>query len=250
MQLATAPRSPSKPPPLWFVTNGDVVVGPVSTNQLLRGVSHERIPDTCLVRGSGWSRWRALSQIREVSALSRREAVRGRARLPKATWAEVVGRRARGVARLERLMGAATDPGEVLLFALNELMTATGAVVGLVHRVRAPYVGYVTSVARGPGARSLLGLVVPCRDPGVTLAGEGAVVSGEASSSVALRAAADRLGATSAAAGVLVAPVACGSSLYALLELGRSDHTFRAIDRETATSVTRAATDRLANIRN
>ena len=57
-----------KPPPLWYVSRGDVTVGPVITTQLTRGVASGRVPDDCLVRA--WrGDWRDLASVREVAAL-------------------------------------------------------------------------------------------------------------------------------------------------------------------------------------
>ena len=62
---------PSRPPPLWFVTNGEITVGPVRTDLLQRGVFHGRIPEDCFVRELTWRTWRRLDQIREVRAVQR-----------------------------------------------------------------------------------------------------------------------------------------------------------------------------------
>ena len=59
---------PPKPPPLWYVTNGDVTVGPVNTSLLRRGAEKCRIPDYCFVRA--WhGDWRGLQSVREIAAL-------------------------------------------------------------------------------------------------------------------------------------------------------------------------------------
>src|SRR5438105_385389 len=57
---------------LWYVTNGEAVVGPVATDLLLRGITSARIPNDCMVAQENWGSWRALHQIRELSRVARR----------------------------------------------------------------------------------------------------------------------------------------------------------------------------------
>ncbi|HET9955393.1 MAG TPA: hypothetical protein VFQ61_12850 [Polyangiaceae bacterium] len=56
------------PPPLWYVTNGDLTVGPVPTNLLIRGIEAGRVPNFCEVK-AGAGRWRGITAVREVAAL-------------------------------------------------------------------------------------------------------------------------------------------------------------------------------------
>src|SRR5262245_29814228 len=56
------------PPPLWFVTNGELTVGPVTTSLLIRGVEHGRVPDECDVAGYD-GQWRNVHCVREIAAL-------------------------------------------------------------------------------------------------------------------------------------------------------------------------------------
>src|SRR5262245_62176932 len=57
------------PPPLWYVSNGDLTVGPVPTSLLVRGVEHGRVPDFCDV--TTWEgSWRNVLSVREISALN------------------------------------------------------------------------------------------------------------------------------------------------------------------------------------
>ncbi|MEI9953814.1 MAG: hypothetical protein WDO74_33770 [Pseudomonadota bacterium] len=51
MELQQIPRSIFKqtPPPLWYVTNGELTVGPVVTGLLIRGVEAGRVPEFCQV---------------------------------------------------------------------------------------------------------------------------------------------------------------------------------------------------------
>ena len=69
MQLQEIPKSVFRlePPPLWYVTNGELTVGPVVTGLLMRGVEFGRVPDYCHVRTYRGD-WRTLSSVREISA--------------------------------------------------------------------------------------------------------------------------------------------------------------------------------------
>lgn len=57
-----------KPSPRWYVTNGDLTVGPVDTGLLIRGVTYGRVPEYCYVRAAQGD-WRQLLGVREIRAL-------------------------------------------------------------------------------------------------------------------------------------------------------------------------------------
>ncbi|HEX6764309.1 MAG TPA: DUF4339 domain-containing protein, partial [Polyangiaceae bacterium] len=65
MQLAVNTKSGSAR--LWVVSNGDVEVGPVRTELLVRGVRHGRVPPDCRVRAAGSDDWRPVDHVREVA---------------------------------------------------------------------------------------------------------------------------------------------------------------------------------------
>ena len=54
----SAPTASAGPAPsgtsLWYVTNGESVVGPVDTELLLRGITSSRIPNDCMVIQESW----------------------------------------------------------------------------------------------------------------------------------------------------------------------------------------------------
>ena len=64
--------------PLWYVTNGTTVVGPIETALLLRGITSARIPGECRVIQERWSSWRKLDEIREAALVTRTPGVAGR----------------------------------------------------------------------------------------------------------------------------------------------------------------------------
>lgn len=212
-------HSPPDEGAIWYVTNGEAVVGPVATDLLLRGITSSRIPNDCMVAQPNWGSWRALHQIREIARVVRRFSWEDEADLCRGVPEEFV-RRAR-------------DAGEALLFAMHAAVTATRATAGLVHRVRQPFVGLVTSSARGPGAGDQLGQVVPWFDAAFKLATEGQVLIGTSSQGATEpeRAIARRFSSCPGVLqGVAMVPVFDGGSLLAMIELARADHVFRGED--------------------
>ncbi len=212
-------------PALWYVTNGDAIVGPVGTDLLLRGITSARIPDDCLVTQESWQEWRNLVEIRELSAIG-----------PVPFWTD--GPTVPAPRVPEELVARAHDAGEALLFAMHAAVTAVRATAGLVHRVREPFVGLVTSSAHGPGVDDQLGHVIPHADPALALAHERKILIGHPGESLAERAIARRFSSCTDPCegelrGVAMVPVFDGDRLLAMLELARTDHPFRTGDTET-----------------
>src|SRR5262249_36759495 len=116
---------------LWYVTNGAAVVGPVNTDLLLRGITSRRIPNDCMVIQESWGACRATDQTREPGRITR-----------PFSWAVEDGL---GAGISEEMVARAGDAGEALLFAMHAAVKATRVTAGLVHRVREPFVGLVTS---------------------------------------------------------------------------------------------------------
>lgn len=218
MQL-TSDSLASNSSPAWLVTNGKVTVGPVHTELLLRGVMHGRVPSDSMVREVGWQHFRPLAQIREVCALKR-------------SLERTVGEpspKANGFHEAAQIVADAADVGEALLLALHAAANATSATVGLAHRLREPLLLPTTSCVFEASLESL-GEVLPWTDPAFALARAGQIVLGAADAGPAERAIAKRLAGEQPLAGVVMIPIRVGGELCALLELGQSDHAFRASD--------------------
>jgi len=218
MQLSSDPLA-SKNPPAWLVTNGRVTVGPVHTELLLRGVMHGRVPSDSMVRQVGWQHFRPLAQIREVCALQR-------------SLERTVGEPSPKTSRFQEgalTVAEAADVGEVLLLALHAAATATSATIGLAHRLREPLLLPTTSCVFEAPLESL-GQVLPWFDPAFALARSGELVLGAADAGTVERAIAKRLSGEQPLVGVAMLPITVEGELCAMLELGRSDHTFRASD--------------------
>jgi hypothetical protein len=202
------PLSRGAIPERWLVARGDAIVGPVSTDLLLRGITHGKIPGDAMVRQPGWRQWRALDQIRETRWLRRGpEYERGRF--------------------VDRSIAAL---GEALHMVLREAKERTRASIGLVHRDRAPFVGLVTSVCQGLEPDRTLGAVLRWDDPALLVAVRGEVVIGTPTESMAHLAVSRRLGDGPGLGGVLMVPLLADGRIVATMELGRIDHPFRVED--------------------
>jgi hypothetical protein len=180
---------------------------------------HGRVPSDSLVREVGWQTWRQVGQIREVCALKR---------VLERTVAEPNA----GVCSLREGVQAvteATDVGEALLIALHAVAHATSATVGRAHRVREPLLLPTTSCVFETSAE-VLGEVLPWFDPAFALARSGGLVLGPAQVGPVERAIAARLDSATPLKGVAMLPISVAGQLCAMLELGRSDHLFRASD--------------------
>ncbi|HYP74321.1 MAG TPA: hypothetical protein VER12_00110 [Polyangiaceae bacterium] len=207
--------------PEWLVCNGGVTVGPVRTDLLLRGVIHGRVPSSAWVRQTGWQNWRELGRIREVSALAR---VLDRRFDEPGQEPSTLHDGAEAVAQ-------AADLGEALLIALHAAAQATSATVGLAHRVREPLLLPTTScLFEAPSER--LGEVLPWFDPAFALArsGRGRMLVGSGERGGVQRAVSARLSPSTPLAGIAVLPIMVNGQMFAMLELGRSDHPFRTND--------------------
>lgn len=208
MQLVVNARSSAVP--LWVVSNGEVTIGPVRTELLLRGIRHGRVPEDCQVRAAGSEEWRPLHKLREVAAL---QGLPGSIQAFQSAAADVA---------------SAPDEQEIMMRLLHGAATATRASRGLIHRVRAPVGLPVTSYALG-ALVDALGHVIPSHDPSYALARAGQTLIGTPEAGAAERAVASRLGGD-ALRGVMMVPVSYGTETAALLELGRDDRPFRLDD--------------------
>jgi hypothetical protein len=250
MSVAISEKAHRKPPPLWFVTNGAVTVGPVTTNLLVRGVLHDRVPRDCLVRERTWRVWRQVERIREVAALRKSQQLYGDVVIDKTRWTHSRGSDDAAFQKLASDLFRARDPGEVLLFALAESMKETGACVGAIYRRRPPYVGLVTSSVMGPGMHRRLGQLIGSDDPVLAFGNRGGWLCEPPRDGWLSGRVRDRLGELPACSGVAMIPVQCSGRLYAMIELGRPDHGFREGDVSRVVSIAGLAADRLGIVRN
>lgn len=214
----------------WYVKNGAAEVGPVPTDLLLRGIECGRVPGDCMVRQESWTSWRRLSQIREtcLAAGDLRDLA------PESPSPAELIRRAR-------------DPGEALLLGLHLSVRSTRADVGLVHRVRKPCAGLVTSSFHGWALQRQLGQVLTSHDPAVDHARAAGILLSDPNDSDAARSIAGRLNCGPfVLRGVAMIPVRCAGRLDSMIELGRFDHPFRAVDAASLQGIANALVRRSA----
>lgn len=201
--------------PRWLVTNGDTTVGPVHTELLRRGYIGGRIPLHCRVRDVSWSNWRPIDRIREIGSLNRQ-----RARDVPLDLREAIQR-----------LPPTCDVGELLALGLQLAALALEANAGLIHRYRSPVTMPVTSAVFGVPA-DRLGEVLAGTDPSYLLALRGKTLCGSPYQGPTERIVAERLQHDAPLTSVVMAPVIARGRLVAVLELGRTDHDFRAADAE------------------
>ncbi|HEV8550600.1 MAG TPA: hypothetical protein VGQ57_16255 [Polyangiaceae bacterium] len=213
---------------LWIVSNGEITIGPVRTELLLRGIRHGRVPPDCQVRAADSDEWRPLEALREVAAMYGN--------------AGSVGEFQRAAAEIAE----ARDEREVFLLLLHGAAAATRATRGLVHRQRPPVRLPVTSYCIG-GLEDELGGVVSYQDPAYVHALSGHPILGSPSDGTAERLVAERLGSLELA-GVAMIPVTHGTELAAMLELGRDDRCFRQSDADALTRLATLAVARLEEL--
>ena len=217
--------------PRWLVTNGDTTVGPVHTELLLRGYMGGRIPEHCWVRGVRWTDWRPLDGIREIGSLKRRLA-RDTAPL--------------NLREASHRLPATRDVGELLSSALQLAALALDASAGLLHRFRSPLDLPVTSAVVGVPAEQL-GEVLSRDDPSYLLARRGRSCCGEPRHGLLERTLAERLQHDGPLVSVSMTPITVDGRLIAMLELGRSDHVFRADDTDDLAEFAATLADRIGS---
>jgi GAF domain-containing protein len=124
-------------------------------------------------------------------------------------------------------LSGASSAGEALFFALHAAVMATGALAGLIHREREPFIGLVTSSVHGAGTYQELGQIIARHDPALAAARQRRTVIGSPDQGEAERAIARRFSMCGPRlAAVAMVPVHDGDRLLAMLELARIDGPF------------------------
>jgi hypothetical protein len=221
MQLNHIPSSIFRPapPPLWYVTNGELTVGPVVTGLLIKGVELGRVPDYCHVspyRGQ----WRTLSAVREIAALTSKATA-------KAPTADQIAEWSRPVERIK-------DEEELAHTVTWLSLVVTGAESAMFHYRRRNTKPLVTRSVLGPMSNERLGYALPEHDLVLNAARLGRPVLGPpygpTEDALAIRFAGSRGGVGAAA----MIPFFVAGNLTAMLELSRPGHAFRRSDLQRA----------------
>ena len=234
MELNLIPPSVFRPapPPLWYVTNGELTVGPVVTGLLIKGVEFGRVPEYCQV-SPYHGQWRALSSVREIAALSSKAGTMAPSADQIAEWARPV----------ERIK----DEEELAHTVTWLSLVATGAESAMFHYRRRNTKPLVTRSVLGPISSERLGYALPEHDLVLKAARSGRPVFGPpygpSEDALAIRFAGSRGGVGAAA----MIPIFIGENLTAMLELSRPGHAFRRSDLQRAERLVQQAVRRRSN---
>jgi hypothetical protein len=207
------------PPPRWFVTNGEVTVGPVLTNLLKRGVAEGMVPDYCHVSPPGGT-WRRVEAVREVAALHKAASA-------TATTSEALAELTQATARIR-------DEDEVCYQVTRLAMLVTGAESAMFHFRERTSRSLVTRCVLGPVSDDLLNEELSPSDLLLHSARMGQPVFGppygRAEDALAMRFASTMGGV----GGATMIPIFVDDSLRAMLEVSRPGHAFRRDDLQRA----------------
>jgi hypothetical protein len=216
----------SQPPPLWYVTNGDLTVGPVVTGLLLKGVEHGRVPEYCHVRQMRGD-WRKLESVREIAALNSKVG-------PAPKGFDLLTELARPIERVK-------DEDELCHDVTALAVIATGAESAMLHYRGRFARSLVTRSVVGPMSNERLGFCLPETDLVLKAARMNRPVMGPpygpAEDALSIRFASSQGGVGGAA----MVPIFIGNTLTAMLELSRPGHAFRRCDLQRAERIVQRA---------
>lgn len=223
------------PPPLWYVTNGEVTVGPVVTDLLKRGVAHGAIPEDCRVRRSDGT-WQPLETVREVAALQKRPG--SPPSFPSGVQAEHQHRvRSR-------------DQDEVCFHVTRLAMLVTGAESAMFHirerdtrtlRTRCVLGSVSTERLNTELAANDLVLRFACVGRPIFRSLDGFSEDFGSIAGACEDALAERFHGAGEVGGAAMIPVFLGRSLRAMLEVSRPGHAFRREDLQRAERIAQRA---------
>jgi hypothetical protein len=219
------------PPPLWFVTNGELTVGPVTTSLLIRGVEHGRVPEDCDVSGYD-GQWRNVHCVREIAALGSKVGPKPPNEEQLLEWTRASQRR---------------DEEELAHTVTWLSLITTGAESAMFHYRRANASRFFTRAILGPMSTERLGQALPENDLLLAAARQGMPVMGPpygpVEDALAIRMATSAGGVGAAA----MIPIFSGRMLRGLLEVSRPGHAFRREDLIRAERMARRVLARHAN---
>ena len=220
------------PPPLWYVTNGDLTVGPVTTSLLIRGVEHGRVPDYCDVTAHD-GLWRNVHCVREIAALSSKVGPTTPTEEQLVEWTRP---------------GSRIRDEEELAHTITWLsLVTTGAESAMFHYRSRNSRTFFTRSVLGPMSTDRLGRALPDWDPLLEAARFGKPVMGPpygpVEDALAMRMATSAGGVGAAA----MIPIFAGGALRGMLELSRPGHAFRRTDLQRAERIAKSVVTRQTN---
>jgi len=206
---------------LFFVTDGQVTIGPVDGELLARGISTGRVPFEALVWCTGWEQWRTVRDYASDHALlPTEEAVVASAKLARVSDLSPLQLPATDIQT--QTLAEARDLGHAASLLLSMCAAVTGAECGWVHVFSRTSGGaMVTFEGIGPRAPFGIGRTIDGSDQALRAAREGRTVLGEPIPGVVGSAVAARVLATGTVpTSVLMTPVLCRGQLLCMVELG------------------------------
>jgi len=220
------------PPPLWYVTNGELTVGPVTTQLLIRGVEHGRVPDECDVTQYEGG-WRNVYLVREIAALNSKSGVQPLTEEQLVEWSRP---------------GARIRDEEELSHTVTWLaLVTTGAESAMFHYCGRRSRSFFTRSIIGPMSTERMGRALPEWDPLLESARLGQPVVGPPygplEDALAMRMATSAGGVGAAA----MIPIFSGGMLRGVLELSRPGHSFRRADLQRAERIAQNVVARQSN---
>ncbi len=222
----------SLPPPLWYVTNGELTVGPVATDLLRRGVEYGRVPEYCQVKAARGT-WRELLGVREIAALGTKPNAKAPSEEQFAEWARPVER--------------VKDDMELCHTLTWLALIATGAESAMFHYKSKNARELVTRSVLGPLPNDQLNCGLHPEDPVLSAARDRRPVVGPPYGP-AEDALAKRFAATSGGVGAAaMIPIFVQGTLTGMLELARPGHAFRRSDLVRAERIAQRAVYSRAN---
>lgn len=215
------------PSPFWYVTNGEVTVGPVATGLLKRGVAEGAIPEYCCVSASGGA-WRPLETVREIAKLQKHAA----AAAPSLEHPD------------RELPIRSRDQDEICYHATRLAMLVTGAESAMFHVRERDTRTLRTRCVLGSVSRERLNtelasddlvLRFACMGRPIFRSPDGVPEDFGSIAGASEDALAERFESAGAEVrGAAMIPVFLGRSLRAMLEVSRPGHAFRREDLQRA----------------
>ncbi len=152
----------------------------------------------------------------------------------------------RGLLGLEALLRLAEGAIDPLSLGLDVAARRLGATFGFVHCFESDRATPVTRHAVGVGARGRIGAPLLPSDMLLAVARSRRMAVGDVRTHHAFRVAGSRLGGRSGEVlGVAMVPITTHRGTVAMLELGRTDHPFRAVDGNALRAIAGLVAERL-----
>lgn len=219
----------------FFVTDGEVTVGPVDGDLLTRGIQAGKVPLEAMVWCQGWDRWQSVDvYAREAGLIAHTEKAKQHAKLARVS--DLAALQLPPIDPQKQSLAEAASLNEAACMALSMAAAVSGAECGWVHvQSREAAGAMITLDGIGPRSAFGIGRTIDPSDQALRVAREGRTVLSEPIPGVVGSAIAARILATGLAPNsVLMAPVVCAGTLVAMIELGVATRTTGFTAREAA----------------